>query len=546
MLLPKVAESIGAEAFFNFMLNEKGDALYLHLCCNLPDNVARSIQGLHFGQLQGGAERAAPIVAGDLQQSQNPHDALAREAGLQSYACHPLVVGGRLFGALCFASRSRARFEAEDLDFLRLISQYAAVALDRLCAARDLRKLAAEREQAEAQVRYQRDSLERIVQGAPLMEILERLTAELEGLVDRELVASILLIDASGRYAPPIAARPTPPGWPPGEPEPSAENLTAEAVRAGPRACWSTPIVSSTGHILGAFAVRYKEATEPTPQEARIVEIVTRTAAIAIERKQSEEALKESQAKLQEHAQTLEQRVAERTASLREAVAQMEEFSYSVSHDLRAPLRAMQGFAKALMEDYSSRLDEQGRHYLHRIINSSSRMERLIQDILTYSRLSRREIYMQPVLLERLVIDIIQQYPEMQPPNAIIHWDPLLNVVGHEPSLSQAISNLLSNAVKFVPDNTTPNIKLWTEQRNGLVRLWVQDNGIGVRPADQGRLFGMFERLHHDKRYSGTGIGLAIVRRAMDRMGGSAGMESDGVNGSKFWIELPGVGTSSS
>jgi signal transduction histidine kinase len=544
LLLPKVASHLHADGFFNFMVSEKGDALYLHLCSNLPESVARNIQGVHFGQLKGGAEQAEPIVASDLQQSGNPRDALAREAGLQCYACHPLVVGGRLLGTLCFASRFRARFEADELEFLRAISQYAAVALDRLCAARDLRKLAAEREQGETQVRYQRDSLERIVQGAPLAEILERLTAELEGLVDRELAASILLIDETGRYATPIAARPAPASWPACEIMPEAEALAAEAIRPGPRACWSAPIISSTGQVLGAFAVRYKELTEPTPREARIVEIVTRTAAIAIERKQSEQALKDSQAKLQEHAQHLEQRVAERTASLREAVSQMEEFSYSVSHDLRAPLRAMQGFARALMEDYGGSLDEQGRQYLHRIINSSSRMERLIQDILTYSRLSRREIYMQPVLLERLVIDIIQQYPEMQPPNAIIHWEPLLNVVGHEPSLSQAISNLLSNAVKFIPDNTTPNVKLWTERRNGLVRLWVEDNGIGVRPADQSRLFGMFERIHREKRYAGTGIGLAIVRRAMDRMGGAAGMESEGIHGSKFWIELPGVGVS--
>ena len=210
-----------------------------------------------------------------------------------------------------------------------------------------------------------------------------------------------------------------------------------------------------------------------------------------------------------------------------------------MSHDLRSPLRAMQGYAKALMEDCAPKLDEQGRHYLHRIINSSSRMDRLIQDILTYSRLSRREIYMQPVLLDRLVNDIIQQFPEMQPPNACIHCEALLNVVGHEPSLSQAISNLLSNAVKFVAPETTPKIHVWTEHRDGRVRLWVQDNGIGVRPGDQGRLFGMFERLHSEKKYAGTGIGLAIVRRAMDRMGGRAGMESDGVNGSKFWLELP-------
>lgn len=538
-LLPKVAERLGADGFFNFTLNEKGDALYLHFCEGVTEKVARGIQGLHFGQLRGGAERAEPIVAHGVQASREQHDAVAREAGIQSYVCHPLIVAGRVLGTLSFVSRRREAFHGEDLEFLRVISQYAAVALDRLWAARNLRKLAGEREQAEAQVRYQRDTLERIVQGAPLPEILLRLTGELEALVERDLSASIYLVDEAGCYGPPISARPAAEGR--AERRAELEDLGGPAIKPGPRACWSTPIVTAEGRVLGAFAVRYKEPTEPTPQEARIVEIVTRMAAIAIERKQSEQALKDSQAKLQEHAQHLEQRVAERTASLREVVAQMEEFSYSVSHDLRSPLRAMQGYAKALMEDYSARLDEQGRHYLHRIINSSARMERLIQDILTYSRLSRREIYLQPVLLERLVADIVQQYPEMQAPNATIQWEPLLNVVGHEPSLSQAISNLLSNAVKFVPDNTVPQVKLWTEARDGMVRLWVQDNGIGVRAADQPRLFGMFERVHLDRKYAGTGIGLAIVRRAMDRMGGKAGMESDGVQGSKFWIELPGV-----
>ena len=361
-----------------------------------------------------------------------------------------------MLGTLGFARRSQPRFSGEELEFLGVIAQYAAVALDRLGAARDLAKVAAEREQAEAQLRYQRDTLERIIQGAPLTDILKRLTGELALLADRELTASVLLVDEHGRYQQPIMAHPLPPDWPQPVAMPEAEFYRREAMKAEARICWSAPITSSTGQILGAIALHYARPSEPNALELRLVDIVSRMASIAIERKQSEQALKDSQAKLREHAQNLETRVTERTTSLREAVAQMEEFSYSVSHDLRSPLRAMQGYASALMEDFGAKLDEQGRHYLHRIINSSSRMERLIQDILTYSRLSRRELYPQPVLLERLVNDIIQQYPEMQPPNAVIQVDPLLNVVAHEPSLSQAISNLLSNAVKFIPAETTP------------------------------------------------------------------------------------------
>jgi signal transduction histidine kinase len=99
----------------------------------------------------------------------------------------------------------------------------------------------------------------------------------------------------------------------------------------------------------------------------------------------------------------------------------------------------------------------------------------------------------------------------------------------------------LSNACKFVPPHTTPRCKVWTERNNGHVRLFIRDNGIGIKPEHQHRLFGMFERIHPESQYEGTGIGLAIVRKAMERMGGQVGVESDGSNGSQFWIQLPAV-----
>jgi PAS domain S-box-containing protein len=240
----------------------------------------------------------------------------------------------------------------------------------------------------------------------------------------------------------------------------------------------------------------------------------------------------------------LENRVRERTASLEQAIAQMEEFSYSVSHDLRGPVRAMSGYAQAVLEDYGKQLDARGRDYLDRIIRGSSRMQRLIHDVLTYSRLARCEIQLQPVALQKLLPDIIQQYPEMQAPRAEISFrEPLAPVIAHEASLTQAISNLLSNGVKFVAPRTTPKLQIWTQIRNGMTRLWIEDNGIGIQPQHQRRLFGMFERVHQDKTYDGTGIGLAIVRKAVERMGGCVGVESDGLTGSSFWIDLPTADT---
>jgi PAS domain S-box-containing protein len=278
--------------------------------------------------------------------------------------------------------------------------------------------------------------------------------------------------------------------------------------------------------LIGKFMLYYDSPHVFTAEELRPVEAIATQVAFAIER--------------QKCADALEALVAERTASLRQAIAQMEEFSYSVSHDLRAPLRAMQGYATVLMEDYADRLDADGREYLHKIVRNSTRMDNLIHDTLTYTRMNNTEIRLQPVNLDRLFREIIHQYPEMQPPRASVTMpEPLPPVLGHEPLLSQAISNLLSNAVKFVDAGVTPEVTVQAMAVGDMVRVTIDDNGIGIRPEHQHRIFGMFERVHPAKKYEGTGIGLAIVRKAVERMGGTVGFESDGIRGCRFWMQLP-------
>ncbi|HUR47493.1 MAG TPA: PAS domain S-box protein [Candidatus Saccharimonadales bacterium] len=256
--------------------------------------------------------------------------------------------------------------------------------------------------------------------------------------------------------------------------------------------------------------------------------------------KQAQEQLQRAKEELANSNLNLERRVQERTQSLREAITQMEEFSYSVSHDLRSPVRAIKGYAKAISEDFSERLESNGKMYLDRIIQSSSRMERLIHDVLTYSRVSREAVGVERVSLEALVRGILQQYPNLDATVAdITVATNLPHVLGHEALLGQVLSNLLNNAVKFVAPGTRPKVQITSTQTEGKVLLSIRDNGIGIKPGEQERLFGLFERIHPDTLYEGTGIGLAIVRRAVERMGGKVGLQSDGINGSNFWIQLP-------
>jgi signal transduction histidine kinase len=251
--------------------------------------------------------------------------------------------------------------------------------------------------------------------------------------------------------------------------------------------------------------------------------------------------LQEAKRQLVQVNEELERRVCERTASLREAVQQMEEFSYTVSHDLRAPLRAMQAYSDALIQDFGANMGPEANRYLRRIADNATRLDRMILDVLTFSRVARSELTLEAISLDKLIAVIVEHYPDMQTPHAEIDAGRLDHVLGHEPSLMQAISNLLINAVKFVRPGTVPRVRIRTERHGEQVRLWIEDNGIGIEPKHHHRLFEMFERIHPTSKYEGTGVGLAIARKAVQRMGGKIGVESDGANGSRFWIELRAV-----
>jgi PAS domain S-box-containing protein len=261
------------------------------------------------------------------------------------------------------------------------------------------------------------------------------------------------------------------------------------------------------------------------------------------ERKQAEQALAEAKEKLQSYAGELERQVCERTSTLEKTIAELEAFSYSLSHDMRAPLRTIESFSEIVLKDYGEKIETKGADLLKKVIGAAKRMDKLILDLLEFTRVARAPITTESADVQKIIQSIIHEREEFQPPRAEVKIEtPLLAVRGNEASLTQCFTNLLDNAVKFVAPNTIPRVRIYSERRDGGVRLWIEDNGIGIDADGKPRLFQMFQRIHSEA-YPGTGIGLAIVRKAVERMGGEAGVESKPGKGSRFWLQLPKADT---
>ena len=256
-------------------------------------------------------------------------------------------------------------------------------------------------------------------------------------------------------------------------------------------------------------------------------------------RKAAELALAQAQDRLNRYTEELEREVAERTHVLQDTVQSLEGVCYTMAHDLRAPLRTLQGFTRILLEDYASAFDEEGRAYAERIINAATRMDALIRDLLEFAKLSHLELPLVPLDLGQQVQQVLAQLaPEIEAEHAEVVVRELPRVIANETVLSQVLTNLIGNALKFVEGERHPKIEIWGEPMAEQTRVFVKDNGIGIDATHHERIFGLFQRLHKPESYPGTGVGLAIVRKGMERMGGKVGLKSAPGQGSCFYIDL--------
>ena len=252
-------------------------------------------------------------------------------------------------------------------------------------------------------------------------------------------------------------------------------------------------------------------------------------------------SLKETEAALLRLNATLEARVVERTAQLEAANRELESFSYAVSHDLKAPLRGIDGYSQILLEDYRDRLDDEGRQFLANIRRGVAQMHELIEDLLAYAHIERQAPQPEPVSLQQLVDEVLDSYA-----HEIAALDAKIDVDVRTPELSVdrnglalVLRNLVGNALKFSRNAAPPHIRISSREEAGTMLLRVCDNGIGFDMKYHDRIFGIFQRLHRAEDYPGTGVGLALVRKAIERMGGTVRAESEPGKGATFLVEFP-------
>ncbi|HWH68092.1 MAG TPA: PAS domain S-box protein [Candidatus Sulfotelmatobacter sp.] len=489
------------------------------------------------------------LVINHLQTQGQPNLEPCKGFGLCAFAGFPLLINQRLLGSLAFGTRSHDSIPEEDVQFLFTLSQYAAIALDR---AQQENKLRA----SEERFRDMADTVPGII-----------FTTAADGswdYVNSRFYELTGLPPASGLGL----------GW-----RQAIHPADVPAVQGAWQRCAETGELYSVEFRLrdkqGQYRWLYARARSILDETNHITKWFGAITDIQ-ELKQAHEELAQAQAELAQHAASLEKTVQERTRELRETISQLESFSYTVAHDLRAPIRTFENYAKILLEDYGARLDAQAQTLLVNMARAARRLDALTRDVLNYTKVATQKAELAPVDPAEILQDVLVMNPALQTPNAeVAVAQPLPRVLAHPTLLSQCFSNLLSNAVKFVKPGLTPHIVIRSETRTGpaparaatnllrphfgthfalppaapesgpaapssplRVRLWVQDNGIGLDPEAQTKVFGIFERGRGASRIPGTGIGLAIVAKAVERMEGAYGVESNPGEGSRFWIEL--------
>ena len=224
---------------------------------------------------------------------------------------------------------------------------------------------------------------------------------------------------------------------------------------------------------------------------------------------------------------------------LLESNKELEAFSYSVSHDLRAPLRAIGSYSQMLEEDYHDLFDENGRRLLKTIQFSAVKMGTLIDNLLSFSRLGKKELRKNMIRMNEFIQNIIDEFTLIYPNHAKIIVQPLPDAYADEEMLSNVIINLLSNAVKYSFKNEFPCIEISGSEKNGEIVYCVNDNGIGFDNKYENKLFGVFQRLHSEKEYQGTGVGLAIAKRIIEKHDGKIWAASEEGKGASFYFALP-------
>jgi signal transduction histidine kinase len=318
------------------------------------------------------------------------------------------------------------------------------------------------------------------------------------------------------------------------------------------------PIVSGEGQVLGSFCAIDSVPKVWSPDDIETLKQLTASVISEIElhmevaerrliesdlrktQEQLEARVAERTREIQQLNDDLEERVKERTAQLVALNADLEAFAYTASHDLKTPLRAITGFGDILMQDHADELKPEARRHLDTIVTSAARMNQLIDDLLAYARLGQRAVRPQLLNLREELAHITDGFSSKlaEAGGRVVLPDSMPTVTSDRTLLSQVFTNILDNAIKYRKAGVPLEVNIQVREEPEAIVVAIRDNGIGIEPNYRNKVFDIFKRLHSDGDYSGTGIGLAIVRKAMMLLGGHVWVEGDD-NGSTFYVRLP-------
>jgi GAF domain-containing protein len=575
LIIQKATALLEADGGCLYRYEEATELLLPQAWHNLPPQIPISSLQLTLGEGVTGraASQRQGLLVNDYQTS--PHGMpLFVVQGVTAAVAQPLIGAGKLLGVVTVGRWLRTSpFTAQDQALLETLAHQAAIALDNAELYERER-----RARSVAEARAQQLAILIAISAAlssslKLEDILQRVGPEVLRYTHFEQLA-IMLLDEDGQHwrrafmlfpksdyqvwtREPVAGTRT--GWVITHQQPMVVHdlaretaphfvLDQRLLHNGVRSSIYMPLVCGD-QVLGTLNVHSRSPGVSTPEHVDLLQEIGHRLATAIYQARLFEALEQAYRQRQDAAEEvrrlnkeLEQRVRQRTGELEAANKELEAFSYTVSHDLRAPLRAIDGFSRILLEEHAPYLSDEARRYLHIVRDSAQEMGQLIDDLLSFSRLGRQPLTKQlvaPAHLVRQALEDLRSEREGRCVNLVIgelpacQADPVL--------LKQVFVNLLANALKFTRRREVASIEIGCREAGGEVVYFVKDNGVGFEMQYAAKLFGVFQRLHRVEDYEGTGVGLAIVQRIIHRHGGRVWAEAAVDQGATFAFTLGGA-----